>query len=215
MKANDRMVKPSGGVAMPTTPAPSEKIATATGQPAAVRSNIQRVAGSVHASPTMNEIEKRRLRSFPAMSSNQSAMPTRVSGHQPHGGRPAAMSRPAGMARRWGRELTGCGARGVRRRARRDSDVGPLRDGRSNQARASGSHTRVRSPPPTALFGDRPQSAGQTRLPQTGQGWRPRSLHRARVMASCHQRLTSTGSMPTSQGKCRSATPFQVGWSNW
>ena len=200
---------------MPTTPAPSEKIATATGQPAAVRSNIQRVAGSVHASPTMNEIEKRRWRSSPAMSSNQSARPTSVSGHQPHGGRPAAMSRPAGMARRRGRELTGSGARGLRRWARRDSNVGLLCDGRSNQARASGSHTQARSPPTTVPFGERRRPVDQTRLPQTGQGWAPRSLHRARVIASCHQGLTSTGSRLTSHGKCRSATPFQVGWSNW
>ena len=128
---------------MPTTPAPSEKIATATGQPAAVRSNIQRVAGSVHASPTMNEIEKRRLRSFPAMSSNQSAMPTRVSGHQPHGGRPAAMSRPAGMARRWGGSSRDAGreecAGGLveTRMSVRCATVGRIRHGRQDRTRGA------------------------------------------------------------------------------
>ncbi len=42
---------------------------------------------------------------------------------------------------------------------------------------------------------------GHTRRPHIGHGCLPRSDHRARAMASCHQGSTSTGSLPTSQGK--------------
>ncbi len=117
------------------------------------------------------------------------------------------MSRPAGMARRRGRELTGCGAR-VAGAARRDSDVGPLCDGRSNQARASGSHMRVI---PTANRVRRSASVGGSDpLAADGQGWRP-----ARSTGRGHGVLPPAVDIDRihadEPGKCRSATPFQVG----
>ena len=218
VKANDRMVKPSGGVAMPTTPAPSEKIATATGQPAAVRSNIQRVAGSVHASPTMNEIEK------PAGPFRRGSSSGRSCGDEfepecdaDEGQRPPAptVGGPHVDEQTGGDgEEVGAGAHGMRGarsgagglvetrmsvRCRRSVESGTgVRiahamssncDPHRFQPRCSAIDALVHRLRPDRTFatcrrgvgpGQAPVGGLTTRLPQTGQGWRPRSLHRRR-----------------------------------
>ncbi len=101
------------GVAHPAAATMAAKAAAATGQPGGVRSNIQTVPGNAQLDPTSSDRRKRMRGEGSSIRRNQRARPAMVSGHQPHGGRPAAMASPARTARRRGCFRSGAVERAV------------------------------------------------------------------------------------------------------